>query len=100
MMSQLPVDQLFKNHTARCAELTDMAEKELAAFFGAMTELFGSEEARLSAEAWLNELVATKSLPCSPETWRRFTVDASARLVNRLAPSGEALLQGIAVASR
>lgn len=32
-----------------------MAERELAAFISAATELFGPEQARLSAEDWLEE---------------------------------------------
>jgi hypothetical protein len=32
-----------------------MAERELSAFMLAVTELFGPEQARLSAEDWLDE---------------------------------------------
>jgi hypothetical protein len=32
-----------------------IAERELSAFIGAVTQLFGPEEAKLSAEDWLNE---------------------------------------------
>ena len=42
-----------------------MAEHELAAFFGAVTELFGSEQAGLSAENWLEEFLASETLPAA-----------------------------------
>jgi len=36
-----------------CIEVMTMAERELSAFFNAVTQLFGSEQAELSAEDWL-----------------------------------------------
>lgn len=60
------------------------AERELASFISAVTKLFGSEQAKLSAEDWLRELAATGDLPSSSEMWRRVTVDASARLARRV----------------
>jgi len=32
-----------------------LAERELASFIGAVTELFGPEQSRLSADDWLDE---------------------------------------------
>ena len=48
------VNRLFVNaptdcHNPTCAELITMVERELAALFTAVTELFGSEQARLSS---------------------------------------------------
>jgi hypothetical protein len=61
------------------------AERELAAFLGAVTELFGSEQADLSAEDWLDESELVDSAPRSASRqWRAVTVAASARLANRL----------------
>ena len=40
----------------RVGSLLHSAEKELAAFSQAVLELFGSEQARLSAEDWIEEL--------------------------------------------
>ena len=45
-----------------CANLIPMAEQELAAFFNAVTESFGSEQAGLSAEDWLEELMVIDAL--------------------------------------
>ena len=67
-----------------CAGLIPMAERELAAFFNAVTELFGSELAQLSAEDWLQELTATDALPASAREWRLITARASTRLATRL----------------
>jgi hypothetical protein len=67
-----------------CTGLISMAEQELAAFFSAVTELFGSEQAELSAEDWLQELTAIDALPASAREWRLITARASTRLANRL----------------
>jgi len=50
-----------------------LAERELAAFFRAVKELFGSELAELSAEEWLRELEATDDLPASTLEWQTLT---------------------------
>ena len=62
-----------------------LAERELAAFIGAVTELFGPQQARLSAEDWLDEaeLIDSPSRSTSRD-WRVVTVAASSRLANRL----------------
>ncbi len=67
-----------------CAQHMTMAERELAAFFGAVTEFFGSEQAGLTAEEWLCELEAVDELPASTREWRLMTTKASARLANRV----------------
>jgi len=61
-----------------------MAERELAAFFVAVKELFGSEQARLAAEDWLHELAAMNSLAFSSHEWRRITLEVAARLASRV----------------
>ena len=66
-----------------CADLIIMAERELSAFFNAVTQLFGSEQADLSAEEWLHELIEIDGLPTSAREWRLITAKASTRL-----PSG------------
>lgn len=64
----------------------DIAERELSAFIGAVTQLFGPEAAKLSAEDWLDELELMDSPPRSTSRgWRAVTIAASARLANRLA---------------
>ena len=57
-----------------------MAERELSAFFGAITQLFGSEQADLAAEEWLHELIEIDSLPTSAREWRLITAKASTRV--------------------
>lgn len=66
-------------------EQTQLAERELAAFLGAVTELFGPEQARLSEKDWLDEAELMDSPPLSTvRDWRAVTIAASARLVRRL----------------
>jgi hypothetical protein len=63
-----------------------MAERELAAFMRAVAEMFGSEQARLAAEDWLNEAELIDSPPRSTNReWRAVTVGGAARLASRLA---------------
>ena len=66
-----------------CAGSAGLAERELAAFLGAVTELYGPELAEFAAEEWLREVEATDNLPASAREWRRVTVKVSARLANR-----------------
>ena len=72
------------NHNPICRELMTMAERELSAFFSAVTELFGPEQAEVSAEDWLRELTASDHLPTSIREWRTLTVAAAARLASRV----------------
>ncbi len=61
------------------------AERELSAFIGAVTQLFGPEQAELAAEDWLDEAEEMDSPPRSTSRdWRTVTVAASARLANRI----------------
>jgi hypothetical protein len=81
-----------KNFNPRCADLMTMAERELSAFFNAVTQLFGSEQAELSAEDWLNELIEIDGLPASAREWRLITAKVSTRLprgVSASSPSTE-----------
>jgi hypothetical protein len=68
-----------------CADQIHMAERELSAFIAAVTELFGPEQALISADDWLNESELMDSPARSTSRdWRAVTVAASARLANRL----------------
>jgi hypothetical protein len=71
------------NFNPDCTDLMTMAQRELSAFFNAVTELFGSEQAQLSAEDWLHELIRIDGLPTSAREWRLITANVSTRL-----PSG------------
>jgi hypothetical protein len=73
----------FRNST--CADQADVAERELSAFIRAVTQLFGYEEAEVSAEDWLGELeLVDDPLLSTSRSWRAVTIAASARLANRL----------------
>ena len=61
-----------------------MAERELSAFFNAINQLFGPEQAELSAEDWLRELIEVDGLPASVREWRSLTAKASVRLASRV----------------
>jgi hypothetical protein len=66
-------------------EQTYLAERELSAFIGAVTRLYGPVQARLSAEDWLDESELIDSPPRSEERdWRAVTIAASARLASRV----------------
>jgi hypothetical protein len=79
-MSPLGRYKPSRNSTPGCAELMTMAERELSAFFNAITQLFGSEQAELSAEDWLHELIEIDGLPTSARDWRLITAKVSTRL--------------------
>jgi hypothetical protein len=68
------------NSNPCCADLMTMAERELSAFFNAVTQLFGSEQAELSAEDWLQELIEIDGLPTSTREWRLITAKVSTGL--------------------
>ena len=76
-------DESFDNST--CAEEIQLAERELASFIGAVKKLFGPEQARLSADDWLEEfeLMDSPSRRTSRDS-RAVTVAAAARLAGRL----------------
>ena len=82
MMNQFADPKHPKNPD--CSHSISLAERELAAFFGAVKELFGSELAELSAEEWLRELEATDDLPASTREWQTLTVRASLWLADRV----------------
>jgi hypothetical protein len=66
-------------------EQTHLAERELSSFIAAVTKLYGSEQARLSAEDWLDESNLTDGPPRSEiRDWRSVTIAASARLASRV----------------
>jgi hypothetical protein len=70
-----------------CPDLVTMAVRELSAFFNTVAQLFGSEQAEISAEDWLHELIETDALPASPREWQLITAKVSTRLASRVNPS-------------
>jgi hypothetical protein len=83
-MKQRNVYEPQRNSNGGCAEHITRAERELSAFFRAVTELFGAEQAELSAEVWLHEFTATGSLPASTCQLRWSTTKASTGLAIRV----------------
>ena len=90
-MNQFALTKPLKNHHPICGDLMTMAERELSAFFNAVNELFGSEQAEISAEDWLHELMERSVLLASTRQWRLLTVKVMARLASRVNVSFEAL---------
>jgi hypothetical protein len=75
-----------------------MAEREFSAFISAVKELYGREQAQLSAVDWLDELEFIDSRPGSTSRqWRVVTIKASARLANRLnaGPHDRSFAEGV-----
>ena len=75
----------LSNHP--CPDLMTMAERELSAFFNAVNQVFGPEQAEVSAKDWLRELIEIDRLPASTREWRLITAKASTRLGNRVSAS-------------
>ena len=75
------------NSNPRCTDFITMAQRELSAFFNAVTQLFGSEQAEVSAEDWLHELIGIDALPTSAREWRLITAKVLTRLASRLSAS-------------
>ena len=69
----------------RCNDLIVAAEREFVAFTTTITELFGPEQAMLSADDWLDELASIDCLPRPARCdWRLIAVAALARLTIRM----------------
>jgi hypothetical protein len=66
-------------------EQVHLAERELSSFIAAVTASYGPEQAKLSAEDWLDESELIDGPPRSERRdWRAVTIAASARLANRV----------------
>ena len=83
-MNQLSLNNARNSRNSTCADLLRMAQQELAAFFTAVEEMFGSEQAEISADDWLEELAEISVLPASALEWRQITIKASTRLARRM----------------
>jgi hypothetical protein len=80
-----PINERPESRAPTLAEAMGAAEQELAAFVSAVRELYGSEQARLSVEDWLEELALSDGLHRSTiHDWRLITLAASARLASRV----------------
>ena len=66
-------------------EQIQLAERELSSFIASVKTSYGPEQAKLSAEDWLEESELMDSPPRSEtRDWRAVTIAASAKLANRL----------------
>lgn len=66
-------------------EQVHLGERELSSFVSAVTKVYGPEQARLSAQDWLDESDLIDHPTLSIERhWRAVTIAASARLADRL----------------
>lgn len=73
------------NSQRNCTGLLRMAERELAAVFASVTELFGSEQARLTAKDWVEIMESLDALEdLTNRDWRQISISALARLASRL----------------
>ena len=81
------MDELVLNRPLTTTDLMTMANRELSAFFSAVADLFGPEQAEQSAEDWLQELTASRDLPASTGQWRTLTITAASRLAGRVSHS-------------
>lgn len=73
------------NHHPSFDCLMSMAERELGAFMSVVTDLYGSEQARVSARDWIEEFESMNALPgLTARAWRLITIAAAARLASRL----------------
>ena len=88
-MDPLAACKPLRNSVSCCAHLMTLAERELSAFFNAVTRLFGSEQAELSAEEWLRELIEIGGLPTSAREWRLITAKVSTRLASRVSATSQ-----------
>jgi hypothetical protein len=86
-MNPLARYEPLKNSNHPCPDLTKMAERELSAFFNAVAQLLGSEQAEISAEDWLHELIKIDGLPASTREWRLITTKVLSRLASRVSAS-------------
>ena len=86
-MNPLPEYKSSRNSNPRCGDQIPMAERELSAFFNAVAQLFGPEQATLSAEDWLHEVIERDGMPTSAHDWRSITTKVSTRLAGRVSAS-------------
>jgi hypothetical protein len=84
-LQQLLVNERIDNDHSTRHGLMTVAERELVAFTRAATDLFGPEQARPSANDWLDEVGSMGSLPGpTSHEWRLVTAAALARLAIRM----------------
>jgi hypothetical protein len=82
---EVPMNDSKSFSTEVYEDQAHLAELELAAFLRSVTQLFGPEQARTSAQDWLDEAELADTPPRSTaRDWRAVTIAASARLASRV----------------
>lgn len=66
-----------------CSELLTAAQRELAALFRSVAEVFGREQAEQLADDWLRALEASPALPRSQREWQRMSIPLIAQRAER-----------------
>jgi hypothetical protein len=79
-----------------CERQIHLAERELGSFVAAVTEMYGPEQARLSAEDWLDEAdLRNNARRFEIRDWRSVTIAASARLASRVAMTASTMERSV-----
>ena len=66
------------------SRIVSTAERVLGAFISAVTELYGPEQARISAEDWIEEFESMDTMPgLTTGNLRSITIAAAGRLASR-----------------
>jgi hypothetical protein len=74
-------------------EQIHLAERELSSFIARVRASYGLEQAKLSAQDWLDESELMDSPPRSEtRNWGAVTIAAFAKLANRLQPGAESTI--------
>jgi hypothetical protein len=91
MLSVATTGVLGCNRPLSCDDILGFAAKELAAFLTVVDRDFGSEQARLAAEEWLEELACCDCFTegISPD-FRRLTIVTASKLARRIQPPEDA----------
>ena len=81
--AELSTRMTTTEHSSRWALAMNMAERELGAFISAVTNLHGSEQARIFAEDWPDEIDSVDTLANSTtREWRLITIAAAVRIAS------------------
>lgn len=73
------------NHDRSFTALMSMAERDLGALMSVVTDLYGAEQAMISATDWIDELESVDAPPgITASAFRVITIATAARLARRL----------------
>ncbi len=76
---------MIEKPCASYKELVWLGERELVAFIGSVTELFGADQARAAAEDWLEAIAFLDCYSSRPShSWQLVTIAATTKFLNRV----------------